>query len=680
MSGKNWAIAIGINHYQNLHPLDYARGDAESVRDYFLQEVGFEKVYYFSEESPPIHDADSPIESRPTYGTLRRFLRVRFEQPFLGAGDNFWFFFAGHGIRENNRDYLMPIDGDPGDVEHTAISLNFIVERLSRCGADNVVLLLDACRSEGCRSGLGGGESRYPGIVTFYSCSHQESSYEIEELQQGAFTRVLLQGLRMQGEGNCATVERLSRYLQSNVPALVKHYKDRVQTPIAAVDPASKYHLILLPKLATVADTNVLRIDALTAEQKGDYQVAKELWTRVLVNVPGDSQAIEAIGRLASSRPQPITPPQASSMGSRSGVRSRLTRRRWLALMPLASVGMLLAIAVKKRFDFERIIQTIMSRDRSPLSEFEFETGTVNAKGEEIERTIGKANFFAEDLGNNIKLEMVDIPQGVFSMGRQDTERSNDDRDRPLRQAVTVQSFFIGKTPITQAQWRQVASFPRIQRPLNPNPSIFKGDDRPVERVSWYDAIEFCARLSQHTGQPYRLPSEAEWEYACRAKTTTPFAFGETITTDWANYKGKDVYASAPQGEYRQETTPIATFPPNAFGLYDMHGNVWEWCADPWHENYENNPPQDERVWDETHNRYQYLLENLTKFLKDNRGRVRRGGSWDTHPIDCRSAYRAFSKPNMPYQIVGFRVAVSVTNLEEYLQNKTLESSAIRGL
>ncbi|NEO26234.1 MAG: peptidase C14, partial [Kamptonema sp. SIO4C4] len=209
MSGRNWAIAIGINNYHNLQPLQYAQGDAEAVRNYFLGEVRFERVYYFSEVSPPIpQDFGPPIESRPTYAALRRFLRVRFEQPFLGAGDNFWFFFAGHGIREDNRDYLMPLDGDPGDVPNTAISLHYLTERLSRCGADNVVLLIDACRYEGRRAGTGVGNHRYPGIVTLYSCSPRESSYEIEQLQQGAFTHVLLQGLRLQGEGNCATVER----------------------------------------------------------------------------------------------------------------------------------------------------------------------------------------------------------------------------------------------------------------------------------------------------------------------------------------------------------------------------------------------------------------------------------------------------------------------------------------
>jgi serine/threonine protein kinase len=122
--------------------------------------------------------------------------------------------------------------------------------------------------------------------------------------------------------------------------------------------------------------------------------------------------------------------------------------------------------------------------------------------------------------------------------------------------------------------------------------------------------VPICEKLSQKTGKTYRLPSEAEWEYACRAGTTTPFYFGETITTDLVNYNGNSTYASAPKGQYRQQTTPVGSFPPNAFGLYDMHGNVWEWCQDHWHDNY-NGAPTDGSAWTDDN---------------DNRSRLLRGG------------------------------------------------------
>ncbi|NEO27622.1 MAG: formylglycine-generating enzyme family protein, partial [Kamptonema sp. SIO4C4] len=375
----------------------------------------------------------------------------------------------------------------------------------------------------------------------------------------------------------------------------------------------------------------------------------------------------------------------------RSGTSFVITRRRWLQLAGWTGVGVTSTLVIKAisdvatsdseatpdtqnaesttspQTDTEEVPQPPNEESANNLSAFEFETVTVNDKGEEIERKQGKAEFFAEALGNGVQLEMVAIPAGQFMMGAPESEEGSQDDERPQHQ-VTVPSFFMGKTPITQAQWRQVASFPKVQRDLDPDPSHFKGDDRPVEKVSWYDALEFCARLSQQTGQNYRLPSEAEWEYACRAGTTTPFYFGATITTDLANYRGTDwtndegktypsFYGNGPRGEYREETTSVGTFPPNAFGLYDLHGNVWEWCADPWHDNY-NDAPQDGRVWDKNDNRYQNLSDHLAEFLKDERNHILRGGSWYLIPVNCRSANRYDYVPGSLSDDVGFRVAL----------------------
>ncbi|GAB4378513.1 MAG: hypothetical protein Kow00121_30510 [Elainellaceae cyanobacterium] len=331
--GRNWAIVIGVNHYRNLQRLNYAVQDAGAVRDYFLQEAGFERVYYFSDQSPPIEqDYGPPLDSQPLYTTLKRFLRTRFEQPFLQMGDNLWFFFAGHGTRYEDRDYLMPIDGDPGDVEGTAISTSYVTERLRRSGADNVVLLLDACRNQGRREGQGIGVEVPQGVITLFSCSPRESSYEIEELQQGAFTHTLLQGLRLQGEGNCATVERLDQFLRYQVPELNRcHHKPR-QTPYATVEPAAKYHLILLPRQATLRDAETLKVEALKAEAEREYELAEQFWVRVLAVSPADSDAIRAIRRLAQlpSAPQAVrvrnqsrsasVPPSSKRSVSRSAV------------------------------------------------------------------------------------------------------------------------------------------------------------------------------------------------------------------------------------------------------------------------------------------------------------------------------------------------------------------------
>jgi formylglycine-generating enzyme required for sulfatase activity len=282
------------------------------------------------------------------------------------------------------------------------------------------------------------------------------------------------------------------------------------------------------------------------------------------------------------------------------------------------------------------------------LSVFNFEIVRVNAKGEQIKKESKQSQYFREDLGNDITLEMVAIPGGTFLMGTEDEEierlvkKFNLDGfrwERPQHR-VTVSSFYMGRYPITQSQWKAIAATAKIDIDLETNPSNFKGDELPVEQVNWYDAIEFCARLSKLTGREYRLPSEAEWEYACRAGTTTPFYFGETITGELANYRASETYAGEAKGEYREETTPVGQFPPNAFGLYDMHGNVWEWCADTWHDNYDG-APTDGSVWTENGN--------------DNRSPLR-GGSWYFYPNDCRSAFRSLNLRRDFISLNGFRV------------------------
>ncbi|MFM6495639.1 MAG: formylglycine-generating enzyme family protein, partial [Dolichospermum sp.] len=189
------------------------------------------------------------------------------------------------------------------------------------------------------------------------------------------------------------------------------------------------------------------------------------------------------------------------------------------------------------------------------------------------------------------------------------------------------------------------AALPQVNQELKPNPSRFKGANRPVEQVSWHDAVEFCARLSNYTKRPYRLPSEAEWEYACRAGTTTPFHFGDTITTELANYDGNYTYGDGPKGVYRGETTEVGSFKiANEFGLYDMHGNVWEWCQDDWHNNYKG-APTDGKAW----------ISNNAKSDK-----LLRGGSWLVIPEYCRSAYRSSNGAGFDNNYSGFRVVCDV--------------------
>jgi formylglycine-generating enzyme required for sulfatase activity/uncharacterized caspase-like protein len=623
---RNWAICIGINGYYNLQSLHYAKQDAESMRDFFISEGRFEQVYYFADDSPTIETPRGPMRSDPTFANLKRFFRERFQQPFLNVGDNFWFFFAGHGELHEGHDYLMPLDVDPGNLEETALRISDITAHLRNCGADNTVLLLDACRSQGSRRGLGLGTEEQQGMVTVYSCSPREASYEIEELGHGAFTYALLEGFKLQGGNNCATVERLDQYLRYQVPSLNAQHRKPVQTPYTAVEPLSKNHLILLPQKATLQDVQALKIDAQKAELEGDFAFAQQLWVRVLAASGVDQDAIAAFGRIAVKQAQQTASPgpaAAPTAGSRS-VRDSDPRF-------LEETGDLVA-------------------ESTPPPTFEFEVVTVDAKGKIAGREQRQVEYRREELDNGITLDLVLVPSGTFTMGSPNSEEGRNwygewaDNLKGVnvesQHKVTVQPFLMGKYPVTQAQWKAVATLPKVERDLEADPANFKGDNRPVEQVSWDDAIEFCQRLSKHTGREYRLPSESEWEYACRAKTTTLFSFGETITTDLVNYDGNYTYGSSPKGQYREQTTEVGSFPPNAFGLYDMHGNVWDWCADHWHDSYQG-APSDGSAW--------------TTGGDDSR-RVLRGGSWHAYPGYCRSAFRNGDARDFQSDIIGFRI------------------------
>jgi formylglycine-generating enzyme required for sulfatase activity len=274
-----------------------------------------------------------------------------------------------------------------------------------------------------------------------------------------------------------------------------------------------------------------------------------------------------------------------------------------------------------------------VTHEESFLKTFEFETVTVDKWGIINHRYSSQGRFFIEDLGQGVTLDMIEIPGGKFLMGSspQEPERSQDEGPQ---HSVTIQPFYMSKFVITQKQYQGVMDY---------NPSEFIGGQRPVEQVSWDDAIAFCHQLSQQTGKTYQLPSEAQWEYACRAGTTTPFHFGETITTALGNYDANFTYGFGPQGNYRQETTDVGSFPPNAFGLYDMHGLVWEWCQDTYHRNYNGAP-----------------TDGSTK-IGGADYRLLRGGSWGDKPGDCRAANRIKYPQNFRSLLHGFRVVLPVS-------------------
>ena len=276
------------------------------------------------------------------------------------------------------------------------------------------------------------------------------------------------------------------------------------------------------------------------------------------------------------------------------------------------------------------------------MRSFAFETVTLDPDGRETERRRGRARQFAERLGQRAVLHMVQIPPGTFMMGAPADEAGSNDAERPQRR-VTVPPFCLGRYPVTITQWRAVmGAVPPAMKTLNK--AFMASGRQPVVRVSHDDAEAFCRALSRKTRRDYRLPAEAEWEYACRAGTITPFAFGEAITRDVVSHDG-EVQRLAGGNPV---TVPVGSLGvANGFGLFDMHGNVWEWCRDSWHRDYQG-APIDGSAW-----------------RSDERTRVLRGGSWYSPAKLCRAASRALGREtnSVRSREIGFRVAMAAPSV-----------------
>jgi len=385
-------------------------------------------------------------------------------------------------------------------------------------------------------------------------------------------------------------------------------------------------------------------------------------WQNSLVKVekqmtkkPNQPREYDAV--LGGKNPPPVN---AAVLGGIEGVKRRLTAADELVrvgavrdAMKYGEAGLDVAIAsldnnspqvrreamylLQAKLNHPKVNALLANGKLMRIYRKEFEVVTVSPRGTLTDLQPGQAEIFATHLGHGVELEIVSIPGGSVLMGSSESETGIDYLEL-LQHRARVPGFFLGRYPVTQEQYKVV---------MGKNPSYFRGANRPVEQVTWNDATEFCWRLSQKTGRLYRLPSEAEWEYACRAGTTGPFYFGESITTDLANYNGNYAYPLGRKGLYRRETTEVGSFPPNAFGLYDMHGNVWEWCQDLWHRNY-NGAPTDGSAW-ESGGRSSI--------------RVIRGGSWDSNPTNCGSAYRSKSDFGLRTDYGGFRVVMEKGSL-----------------
>jgi formylglycine-generating enzyme required for sulfatase activity len=354
-----------------------------------------------------------------------------------------------------------------------------------------------------------------------------------------------------------------------------------------------------------------------------------QILDRMIVSAPSQRyQTAQAVLNnlkiLTSSSSQSHRPIFQRSTYLKAGAKTQITPIAKPITQPRIAITPLLS-----QFSFETAIATVNRNAIGKLTKNQLQISTRQKIGKIYIETLG--NFQGKPIG----LEMVFIPAGKLQIGSPMNELERSEEESP-RHTVNIPAFFMSRFPITQRQWKVL---------MNNNPAIFiSNDDRPVETVSWDDARSFCQKLSEHSGRPYRLPSESEWEYACRAGTLTAFGFGETIAANLANYNGAIPYKYAPQSNINSLTTEVGTYPANAFGLHDMHGNVWEWCADNWHDDYDL-LPKDGSAWTQG---------------GDRSCRVIRGGSWRDPAHYCRSAKRSKNAANQGDRNTGFRIAVTL--------------------
>lgn len=282
-------------------------------------------------------------------------------------------------------------------------------------------------------------------------------------------------------------MERLSQYLKVQVPEVNRRYNKPAQTPYTRIEPESKLHFILLPRQATLQDVAAMKIDALEAEAENDLDGVQHLWTRVLAASPADMQAINGLQRIAVKRAmgQSHRPTQAPSSET-------VTTQTGSNLPP------------------ESKDNPADNKTSAPHpSRVTFTIVKVNAQGKVTEQLEQQAEQSIIMLPGEVPLSLVRIPQGKFWMGAQKNEVDALDTEYPRHQ-VSLPSFWIGQYSITQRQWQAIAGLNKVKVDLKPDCSRFQGETLPVEQVSWYQAVEFCERLSQHSGQDYQLPTEAE--------------------------------------------------------------------------------------------------------------------------------------------------------------------------
>jgi len=619
---KYYALVIGNNDYRYLRRLETAVNDAKVIDGLLREAYGFESKLLLNATRNQILSA------------LNEYRRG------LDGSASLLIYYAGHGYFDKDAQvaYWIPVDAETGN-NVMWISAYDVTTNIKGMAAKHVLVVSDSCYSgmiaRESRMGLtpaerdqylermSAGKSR-----TLMSSGGNEPVNDGGRSGHSVFAAALLKGLRQMDTDVFASEELFYRYVREPVTGQAAQVPEYNIIRDSGHD-SGDFVFSRRARAEVGAESSTSAKPGAGASSAANEAVELEFWRSIQNSTdPRDFRAY--IEQYPNGRFVSLAKNRLDRLGAGTGSGANVSKPEpGHRVSPGSNAGTSAGLAA--------------GPNGATLRTYEFETVKLDSGGTVLDRRQRRARYFVEDLADGVRLEMVGIPGGSFLMGSPAGQEGRQENEGPQHQ-VTVSEFYIGKFEVTQRQWRAVARMPKVDRYLNPNPANFKGDDLPVEQVSWDDAMEFCARLSRATGRSYRLPSEAEWEYACRAGTTTPFGFGETITLDLVNYDGNYPYGAASKGAYRGKTSAVGSLQGvNGFGLSDMHGNVWEWCLDVYHSNYVG-APSDGSAW---------VLGG------DRSVRILRGGSWFGSANAGRSANRSWYQPASRYDFIGFRVVIA---------------------
>jgi formylglycine-generating enzyme required for sulfatase activity/uncharacterized caspase-like protein len=618
------ALLIGVSEYQpGLNPLPGSVLDVDALREVLVHpEMGdFAETDVFILKNPQRQEMEDQI--------YRLFAN-------RSRDDLLLFYFSGHGVKDDRGQlYLANCNTrkDNGQlVDSTAVATTYLQNKINSSKSQRQVIILDCCFSGAIAQGMTikddgvvdvnaylGGKGR--AILTSSTATEYSFGSETtEETGLSVYTRYLIEGIKTGAadtdDDGYIGVDELHEYaarcVKEAAPAMTpKFYPVEEGYKIILAkspkdDPVLKYRKEVHRKVEQGQGRLSSFAERMLINKQNEWGISAEIAKQIRDEVLQPYREYERkLAEYEQALRESVKAGEIQYPFSPSIEADLQEYRQYLKLKESDIIAIEAKILLPLKIEYEESLKKV----NTIVSEPEL-----------------KSNLITEDLGNNVKLEMVTIPAGSFTMG---SDESDYDDEKPQHQ-VKLQEFYLGKYPVTQEQYQAI---------MGNNPSKFKDNPKnPVELVSWDDAQEFCQKLNQKTGKKYRLPTEAEWEYACRAGTQTRYYFGDD-EKQLGEYAWFDKNSDS-------KTHPVGQKKPNNWGLHDMSGNVWEWCEDPWHDSYANKPEDIKNngnsIWSDS-NESRHIL---------------RGGSWDYDSRNCRSAVRSGNGAVNRNGFDGFRLVL----------------------